>query len=243
MSKLNSDVPGTTDLIAANDDMFAGDTSRYFNAGRSALANIILAMNIANKDACESILDIPCGYGRVLRYIRAKFPYADVTACDLNREAVDFCVSTFGVNGIYSEKNLETLRLNQKFDLIWCGSLLTHLDAPLWRAFIKFFSDHLNKEGILALTTHGQVSAQWLHENHYDYGLDKNEIPTILDRYNATGFGYLNYPNVPDYGVSIASRAWVLAEFQRHAGLKLLSFVEAGWDDHQDVVACIRMAG
>ena len=243
MSKNFADMPEIVEVIAENDEMFSGDTSRYFGVGQSALANIIQAMEVANKSNCQSILDMPCGYGRVLRFLRAKFPAAEITACDLNPGAVDFCVSTFGVKGTYSQKYPDNLRLRDKFDLIWCGSLLTHLDLPLWKVFIDFFSDHLRESGILTFTTHGRLSVKWIFDHQYDYGLDRKDIPNILNCYKSTGFGYLNYPHVAGYGISIASPAKVLAELQCHADLKILSFVEAGWDNHQDVISCIRKSG
>ncbi|MGG5887557.1 methyltransferase [Falsiroseomonas sp. HC035] len=38
----------------------------------------------------QKILDLPCGFGRVTRVLRVRFPHASITACDLDREGVEF---------------------------------------------------------------------------------------------------------------------------------------------------------
>ena len=228
------------DTISANDGMYvAGDTNHYFSVGRSALKAIIHSINIAGKKAPNAVLDLPCGHGRVLRYIRAKFPHASITACDMDRDGVDFCVKTFNAEGIYSQRDIRNISLHNKYDLIWCGSLLTHLDKNVWGDFIEFFSRHLNDQSILVFTTHGRLCVQRI-EGHHTYGLDEKQLPSLLTQYRKTGFGYLNYSGSSEYGISVASPAYVLAEVQRHLYLKIIFFQEAGWDHHQDVIACIR---
>jgi SAM-dependent methyltransferase len=238
---IDFDVPKPIDTIAADDDMYEKDqTEHYFKVGNSALKSIILAMNLADKISLQSVLDMPCGYGRVLRYIKAKFPQARLTACDIQPEAVDFCVKTFDAAGVYSCKDFQHLCIKHKFDLIWCGSLLTHLNKASWGSLLNFFYAHLEEGGIVLFSSHGRLSVKWLLHGHTEYGLQKEKIPALLRKYKYTGFGYLNYPDNRDYGISIASPSWVLSEVERHFNLKILAYIEAGWDDHQDIVACVR---
>src|SRR6476620_8602013 len=84
--------------ISPDEEMPIQDIEIYFSAGRSAVACINLAMHAAQKSASDvtRILDLPCGHGRILRYLKAAFPEAEITACDIRRDAVDFCASTFG---------------------------------------------------------------------------------------------------------------------------------------------------
>ena len=35
------------------------------------------------------------------------------------------------------------------YDLIWCGSLFTHIHADQWRALLQLFSAHLSDSGLL----------------------------------------------------------------------------------------------
>lgn len=226
--------------ISENDDMYLGNKDHYFGVGESALKNIIISLDLAKKEKCLKILDMPSGYGRVLRYLKAEFPDAQITACDLEKKMVDFCVKTFNVKGIYSDKNLMNLKLEDKFDLIWCGSLFTHLNKDLWSSFFKFFYDHLAEKGILIFTTHGRYVANRMINKECDYGLLKEKIPAIFDSYIKTGFGYDNYHNNNEYGISISSFPWVYAELEKFKDFRIILFSEKSWDNHQDVTACIK---
>ncbi len=54
--------------ISPNDRMFEENReNHYISVGASALRIIVLAMIAANKCGFRSILDMPSGYGRVLR--------------------------------------------------------------------------------------------------------------------------------------------------------------------------------
>jgi SAM-dependent methyltransferase len=213
---------------------------QYFRIGGSGLRQIILAMLAARKEEFNSILDLPCGYGRFLRHIKARFPNAKLTSCDLDRDAVDFCVKTFGATGVYSKENVREVAFDEKFDLIWCASIFTHLDSDRWFEWLEFVSDHLEEGGVLVFTTHGRFHVKMLQEKERDYGLDQAKIPDILGQYERTGFGYLAYPANPGYGVSISAPSWVVAEIERHPRLRVVSFTEFADDHHHDVVACVR---
>ncbi|HET6573563.1 MAG TPA: class I SAM-dependent methyltransferase, partial [Fimbriiglobus sp.] len=126
----------------------------YFGVGRSALRAVTAALLAAGAPAPRRILDLPCGYGRVLRALRAAFPDAAVTACDLNRGGVDFC-ATLGAAPADSADPIDRAGITGPFDLIWCGSLLTHLDRPGWDEFLTFFHRVLAPGGVCVVTTHG----------------------------------------------------------------------------------------
>src|SRR5262249_37742284 len=112
--------------ISSNDGMLGGNPRHYFAVGRSALWNIARTLDhtAGGSSQPKRILDLPCGHGRVLRYLRAAFPEAEITACDLLADGVDFCASTFGAIGVYSDTDLSLIKLpKDNFDLIWVGSL------------------------------------------------------------------------------------------------------------------------
>src|SRR6185436_830844 len=68
----------------------------YFSVGRSAVDVVMQACMASTLTEVRTVLDLPCGYGRVLRHLVALFPRASFAACDVDREAVEFCASTFG---------------------------------------------------------------------------------------------------------------------------------------------------
>src|SRR5262249_27058705 len=112
------------------DMMFSGNHEHYLSVGLSALAGI--DRGLAHRRApwpVTRILDLPSGYGRITRSLRARFPDSHITVCDTDAAAVEFCVQTFGARGVASRDDIGALDLGDSYDLIWIGSLLTHLDA------------------------------------------------------------------------------------------------------------------
>src|SRR6478736_1835742 len=105
--------------------------SHYFGTGADALRIIVKSLLAAELPPPARILDFPCGSGRVLRHLRAMFPEAEIGACDLYRQHVDFCVSQFGALPIQSKEDLSQLHVGE-WDVIFCGSLLTHLPQALF---------------------------------------------------------------------------------------------------------------
>lgn len=227
--------------IASKDEMFLGKEKHYFNVGQSALQCVKLAMLAAGKQDFKNILDLPCGHGRVLRMLKAAFPQAKLTACDLNQDGVDFCVKVFGATGIYSTEDVNQIPIQPSFDLIWCGSLLTHLNSSSWTDFLNLFNSLLCPGGILIFTANGDWVAHRIGMMAYSYGLDPNKLPILVKDYDTQGFGYLDYPNLENYGISLSSPSWVLSQLQKIGNLRLLTYTERGWDNHQDAIACIRV--
>ena len=116
------------------------------------------------KKKSERILDLPSGHGRVLRYLKAEYPDARLTACDIHPDAVDFCAQVLGATPIYGQAHPNEMEFQDKFDLIWCGSLLTHLDVPMWHEFLGLFESLLEVGGLLIFTTHGRSIAPMLRD-------------------------------------------------------------------------------
>lgn len=244
------DLAEVNQTISCNDGMFlAGHEAHYYRTGQSALKNIQAVLSYSSCDRSPTeILDLPCGYGRVIRYLKAAFPEAAITACDLDQSGVDFCAKTFGVKGIYSNKDFRVLQLGQQYDLIWCGSLLTHLDQSGWSDCLNFFEAHLRPQGHLVFTTHGRFVYERIKSRKYDYngenyGLEEAALDPFLSVYEAAGFSYLSYSHSSDYGVSISSPAWIMRQLEQFSDLKITAYIEKGWDNHQDVVACQKSAG
>ena len=95
----------------------------------------------------------------MLRFLAQRFPEAEITACEIQRGPVQFCVRTFGAQPAYSSVNLDEVELGKKFDLIWCGSLVTHLNERDIVALFRLFARHLTLGGLAVFTTHGDFAA------------------------------------------------------------------------------------
>ena len=179
----------------------------YFDVGTSALDCIKSALATA-RTAPASILDFPCGHGRVCRMLRALFPDAYLMACDLDRDGADFCATQFNATPFYSHEDIRRVNLDTCFDLIWCGSLFTHLDAQQWPDFLVFFAEHLTSDGILVFTTHGRQPIQWMREGVFTYGLNSEEQCRLIEGYVRAGFGFVS-PSNQAFGISLSSMVFV----------------------------------
>jgi CBS domain-containing protein/SAM-dependent methyltransferase len=238
-SALGPAIAGLNTEISPSDTMSRGLRGAYFLAGASALDCVRRALDRIGKTTPDRILDLPSGHGRVLRVLKAAFPDAEIVACDLDREGVDFCARTLGATPAYSQSDPDELQAGGDFDLIWCGSLFTHLDAPRWSKFLSFFARSLLPDGVLVFTTHGRHSApvlQWM-------SVTEDGARAMLDGYDAIGFGYVPMPLdiEADYGLAIASPDWVNAQI-RDSGLTTVDHEVKGWEPpkpEQDVFTCV----
>jgi SAM-dependent methyltransferase len=223
--------------IHDDDEMYLPfDAGQYLSVGLSALRCIETALQKSNgKPPVKSILDLPCGYGRVLRFLRARFPDADITASELNQSALEFCKDTFSVKTIASNTDFRKLSVPGRFDLIWCGSLLTHVDESSAAALLKFFHEHLSPGGKCVFTTHGKFVVDRIRNTRTPYGLNEPARDKLLTQFDARGYGYADYANSPGYGVSIVTTERMIQIARSIGPWKDVSCLERGWDNHQDV--------
>jgi SAM-dependent methyltransferase len=222
----------------------------YFHHGMTALANIRIALAAAGVDEVRAVLDFACGYGRVLRMLKAEFPAARTIACDLDPDAVEFCSKVFDVEGLLATPDPQDLQIGVEFDLIWCGSLLTHMPADKWPLFLDLFASHLADGGVVVFTTHGRRIAEILdaivtnqdgpNERKPPYNLLRHEILQLLEDFGGQGFGYRRYSNHDVYGMSLSRPDWVVGQILQYASLHLVLLAESGWAGVQDVVACVK---
>jgi len=226
--------------ISPNDEVFGDqNVDHYLRAGYSALRCIRLALLAAEKEPPGRILDFPCGHGRVTRMLKAAFPDAYLTACDFNRDGVDFCARTFGATPVYAKDNPGEIEMEGQFDFIWCGSLFSHLGAERWPDFLSLLHSLLAPGGLLVFSTHGRGVERRIGTGNCD-GIEPDQARVMLADYQHSGFGYQDYGVSPGYGISLSSLPWVLTELNKLPHLRLVMCQEQGWDSHQDVLAYLR---
>src|SRR6185295_15439750 len=94
--------------------------------------------------------------GRVTRFLARHVDPGFVTACDVDPNAVAFCMSEFGVNGIVADRDPSRTRLGRAYDLVFVGSLLTHLPEREFGALLDRLADRIAPDGLLVFTTQGE---------------------------------------------------------------------------------------
>lgn len=222
--------------ILPDDPMYAFSPERYFEFGRAALRSIQIALIASQRDSPGRILDFACAAGRVMRYLEAAFPDASLTACDLREEYVRFCSRAFGATPVVATEDPSETELDGPFDLIWSGSLLTHIDRDGWRGFLELFDSVLSPGGVVVFTTRGRYIAAQMRRGENLLNLTEGQAVKVLRDYDATGFGY--EPTRFD-GDCLSSPAWVCTQLDQVPSLELLLFMEHAWGP-QDVVACTK---
>ena len=248
MSTLQLDLPDTANALLArvlreishDERMPTDDVGVYLDVGRSALDAILLAQRLAGLTGFTSILDMPCGHGRVARWLRAAYPSARLTVCDLLADGVDFCATTFDAVGVYSNARPTAAMFADRYDLIFVGSLLTHVDVDQWDRLIDVWRTLLRPSGLLVVTTHGELVAERMRGGEL-YGYPAQSITRLLRTYAHARFGFLEESPVSiDYGITLAAPDWTLARLLRHDDFRVVLYSAALWDRHQDVAAVQR---
>ena len=226
-----------SDIISPKETM---NNQWYFEVGANAVHLMLAALASSHLGTVRNILDIPCGHGRVLRHLVKAFPDASFSACDLDKDGVDFCAQQFGAEPVYSKPNLTEVQFSRSFDLIWVGSLFTHVcerDAARW---LEHLSGFLSGAGIIVATFHGRRAVDIYDKMPY---ISEASWKKILKEYKSTGFGYDDYDKNENheyidhsYGVSLSSPEKIMNMVQKIPGVRIFSYTEAGWADNQDVL-------
>jgi len=227
----------------ANGDGMAKDTSleTYLNTWQNALQSIVQSMHAARlaESSVSRVLDYACGYGRVLRWLQAGFPEADLLGVDIDRKAVASAAQTLGVSTRVLDPSLAE-PLDKPFDLIWVGSLFTHLPETEAERVFKYLNAHLSSRGVLVFTAHGYFVERRLREREKTYNLPESRVVQILQDFDKGKFAFAPYEQFDHYGISISAPHSVVSMLQR-AGLTPVYFHARGWANHQDTYGCVKI--
>jgi SAM-dependent methyltransferase len=230
--------------LAPRDGMVAPeDPEQYFDLGRRALELIKFSSELCDKPHYPDILDLPCGHGRVLRWLRAHYGYAKITACDLDRDGVDFCAKQFGALPVYSEPDLRRVPFTAQFDLIWVGSLVTHLSHDRWLATLDCLVRWTRECGVIVFSTQGRGYTSQLARGRRNVA-ENIDKAALLGEFARAGFAYQRYfePEHGDYGVAVTSPEWLMRTLQRYPNVIMRAYLEEAWG-MQDIVILYKKAG
>ncbi|MDX8538999.1 MULTISPECIES: class I SAM-dependent methyltransferase [Mesorhizobium] len=215
-----------------NDVMYNTGPSHYFNVGKSGVQAILTGLSLSWRSQVMTVLDLPCGHGRVGRHLRQLFPNAELFYCDIDAEGADFCARAFGGKAIHSKADLLQVDLPKKLDMIWVGSLFTHVDKRRTDAWLHYLADHLSDHGVLVATFHGYFTGK---NTKFHGGVDEARVRR---EFETTGFGYSRYTTlagVEDYGLSLSKPSAVLDIADTIPGVRA-SYIERGWANNHDVL-------
>ncbi|TXL75675.1 class I SAM-dependent methyltransferase [Vineibacter terrae] len=225
--------------IAPADQMF--DTlDHYLRVGAAAASAIQSFTRPWDVTNIRQILDFGCGHGRVLRWLRAIYPEATIVGADITEDGVKFCAETFGSVPLISSTNIDEIKPGRTFNLIFAGSVITHLDEPKSRALLDRFLSWLNPGGLMVFSSHGATAVRYQESGQIDYMFGEGTAQPAIDAYRKHGFGYLDYAATSGYGVSFINPTWFAEFAAANAAISMFGVIEFGWDFHHDIIALRR---
>lgn len=149
----------------------------------------------------ESLLDFAAGYGRVTRFLVAEYGCDNVFVADIKTKAVDFVREQFGCEGWPSSFTPEAFTPNRKFNVIYVGSLFSHLPEELFKRWLVVLRNLLTENGILILSTHDISLVNSKNKNEYIFIEDSEdkmftEVEDAIEEANNYGAAYIGEARV-----------------------------------------------
>jgi SAM-dependent methyltransferase len=252
--------PGVFGRIHRADLMVGGTTAEqlavYKRIGTTATALVeqalgLVGRRLANADA---VLDFGCGYGRVTRVLVQKLPPARISAFDVDPGAARFCAQEFGVRALTFTRGWEWESVGfARYDVIWVGSVFTHLAEGYTRETLSLLFELLQPGGVLVFTTHGDEALRRVRSGFFG--------PTVQPRGDAIeqglaarGFHFFPYTadelgglpfefqRADEFGMTWMTEAYMTELLRSVSGgaLHVLRFEPQGWEHLQDAFMCQR---
>lgn len=227
------------ETIHHHDSMFNlnKDLRAYLHTGAAALRALQAAISLADLEIPRSILDFGCGHGRVGRWLRAAYPDAELTGAELAQPAVDFYAETFRAKGWKTSTTLEENIPGRTFDLIWAGSVVTHMPEESVRLLIMQFISWISKDGLAVFSSHGRVGTKVLRDRGGPTMTDPGAHLSAFEDFDAGKFGFVPYTGQNTYGTSFVPPKWFVELVAEDPSIRLVMLSEAGWRGNQDVIA------
>jgi hypothetical protein len=227
---LNTDVNRT---IHPSDDMWLSGKEWYWSLGRSSVECVLRGLSTTTLPHVGRALEVACNWGRSGRQLRAAFPKAEIWFNDIH-EGAEFCAREFGGHALQVDLEMTKAPL-AKCDLIWIGSLFTHLTEAKTRSWLNYLSWQLNQGGILVATFHGRRSEEIFRDQF------KNLVELTWPVAKSTGWGYVPYDKAqPEWGFSMNTVAKLVEIAEEVPGMRIGDLTEAGWDGNHDVLTLIK---
>lgn len=104
-----------------------------------------------------SILDFASGYGRLTRALVQRLSPNRIWVSDIYQHAIAWQVDQFGVNAFTSFEDPDAVDHDQSHDIVFVGSLFSHLPADLFQAWLVRLYQMVGPNGVLAFSVHDQT--------------------------------------------------------------------------------------
>ncbi len=202
----------------------------YLAAGRQICDAFsgVGAWRFGDLSAARSVLDFASGYGRTTRHLVRVLPAQRLTVAEIDPGAVAFQREVFGVRGVVSGTEPQSLAVEGPFDAVFASSFFSHLPEPRFMAWLDRLFGLVAPGGVLVFSVHGMKLLT-------DREADRSQGIVFRPVSETTRL------DGADYGTSHVSEAFVHGAADRvaGAGARLLAF-PFGLCGHQDLYALAR---
>jgi SAM-dependent methyltransferase len=131
---------------------FVESTMRLHDAYRQIVDQVF-----GGYDQLNTVLDFASGYGRLTRALVQKLPAERIHVADIYDQAIAWQVEMFGVNGVVSVPDPAQLDHHGRHDIVFVGSLFSHLPAGLFHRWLARLYDLVAPGGVLAFSVHDET--------------------------------------------------------------------------------------
>jgi hypothetical protein len=196
---------------------FAEATVRFYEAYRQIVEQVF-----GGFEQLTSVMDFASGYGRLTRILEQKLRRDQIWVSDIYGEAMAWQSAAFGVNTVNSTPDPAEFRHARTHDVVFVGSLFSHLPTALFHAWLG---------RLYALVAPGGVLAFSLHDESF---LPPGETldPSGLSYYRTSESGSLD---ADIYGMSYVSEAFVAEAVGRLPGRPGWRRFHKGLYENQDL--------
>lgn len=224
--------------------------NEYFLSGIRQLETLDAILNEHAHEGlkdCKSIADFACHYGRLLRCLRAALPDAELSACDIDRDAIDFCASQFGCRPFRTGWYPWSLRAIGQHDLVVCISLLTHTHKNFLRRVLGLWERMLKPGGVLVFSFLGErYIDEWIAGKMEHYGPVSMAIRDKKVReFHKNGHTFCGYSTSysftkKKYGIGFLSQTVVENEISGFRRLRYLETIPGFENSFGQDIAVVR---
>jgi SAM-dependent methyltransferase len=206
----------------------AVDIPGFLAGGRRTADDIegVLTGVGASVAGARRALDFGCGCGRLLIEAARRWPGVAWYGCDVDERAVRWCADHLPLTVVANQPFPPLPFPERSFDLIWCGSVFTHLDESRQDAWLAELVGRLAPGGYLLASVHGPYAWEGLP-------------PWVVRRIRTKGFVFARtgvdegvHPGW--YQTAWHGRDYIDRHWSRFA--PVVGYVPRGFGDHQDVV-------
>ena len=188
-----------------------------------ALASVNCSMG-----TISTFFDFGCGCGRLLLTASQRWVNVSLYGCDVDHRGIQWCRNNLDSVELIVNEPLPPLPYNNDmFDVIWCGSVFTHLDENHQDLWLNELKRIMKTGGILLASVHGPHC--WR----------KRLPPWTLRKLQKNGFIFAATKADSDIHPDWYQVAWHTENYIRsHWAMffEICSYIPRGFNDFQDLV-------